>query len=105
VETTNPSAAGVVQDAGYPLLPSISTKQRRHEPNGSRLSVAHNLGTLKPATEAARIKEVPSGTVTSTPSILSVTSFSEFAEGVPKSFVSSIFLAFGVFKFEFCSNF
>ena len=75
-------------------MPSISTKQRRHEPNGSKLSVAHNLGTLKPATEAARIKDVPSGTVTSTPSMFRVTSFSEFTEGVPKSFESSIFFCF-----------
>ena len=44
VWTTMPSSAGVVQEAGVPLRPSISTRHRRQEPNASRLSVAHSLG-------------------------------------------------------------
>ena len=43
-----------------PLTPSTSTRQSRHEPNGSRLSVAHSLGTSTPASAAARITDVPS---------------------------------------------
>ena len=57
--------------------------QRRHDPNGSKLSVAHNLGTLMPANIDARIIEVPSGTVTSLSSIVNVTSTSDVRAGVP----------------------
>ena len=44
-----PSLTGVVHEAGVPLAPSISTRQSRHDPNGSRESVAHSLGTSTPA--------------------------------------------------------
>jgi hypothetical protein len=63
VWTTIPSATGVVQEAGVPRRPSISTTHRRQEPNASTLSVAHSLGT-DPGLGAARITLVPSGTVT-----------------------------------------
>ena len=78
-----PSATGVVQEAGVPLRPSISTRQRRQEPKASTLSVAQSFGTDIPASTAARITDVPSGTVTSKPSMVSVTSFSEIFFGVP----------------------
>ena len=64
VVTCMPGVAGVVHEAGVPLRPSISTRHNRHEPNASRLSVAHNLGTSTPARAAARMTEVPSGTIT-----------------------------------------
>ena len=59
-----PSATGVVQEAGVPLRPSISTRQRRQEPKASTMSVAQSFGTSMPASIAARMIEVPSGTVT-----------------------------------------
>ena len=74
VVTLMPGATGVVHEAGVPLRPSISTRQRRQEPNASRLSVAHSFGTMMPSCIAARMIEVPSGTVISRPSISSVTS-------------------------------
>ncbi len=83
VLTLMPSATGVVQEAGIPRRPSISTKHKRQEPNGSNESVAHNLGTVTPASCAACMIEVPSGTTTSTPSIFSVTCFSLVFFGVP----------------------
>jgi len=86
VRTFMPCSAGVVHDAGYPLRPSISTRHNRHEPNGSRLSVAHSLGTFTPPSAAARMIDVPAATVTCMPSISSVTSCSEIRRGVPKSF-------------------
>ena len=57
--TIMPSATGVVQEAGVPLRPSISTRQSRQEPNASRLSVAQSFGTSMPAILAARMIEVP----------------------------------------------
>jgi hypothetical protein len=69
-----PSVAGVVQEAGVPARPSISTRQRRQEPKLSRLSVAHSLGIDVPISEAARMTDVPSGTVTGWPSMVRVTS-------------------------------
>ena len=83
VFTTMPSATGVVQEAGVPARPSISTRQTRQEPNESSMSVAQSLGISTPKSIAARITEVPSGTVTERPSILSVTVFSEVDAGVP----------------------
>jgi len=72
------------------LRPSISIRHSRQEPNAFSVSVAHSFGTLTPARAAARITEVPSGTVTARPSISTVTSlatpFSPFTgAGVPKS--------------------
>jgi hypothetical protein len=55
------------------LRPSISTRHNRHEPQASSESVAHSFGTMTPASVAARITEVPAATVTSRPSIVSVT--------------------------------
>ena len=79
----SPSATGVVQEAGVPPRPSISTRQTRHEPNASSMSVAHSFGISTPASIAARMIEVPSGTVTLRPSISSVTAFSDLEAGVP----------------------
>ncbi len=78
-----PASTGVVQEAGVPRRPSISTRQSRHEPNGSSESVAQSFGTFTPASIEARITEVPAGTVTARPSISSVTSLSEWRNGVP----------------------
>src|SRR5215831_16783882 len=49
------------------------------------MSVAHSFGISTPASIAARITDVPSGTVTATPSIESVTWFCETRAGVPPS--------------------
>ena len=68
-----PGSTGVVQDAGVPARPSLSTRHSRHEPKASTVSVAQRLGTLIPASDAARMMDVPSGTVTSKPSMVKVT--------------------------------
>ena len=78
-----PSATGVVQEAGVPLRPSISTRQRRQEPKLFIESVAHSFGMLVPSSIAARMIEVPSGTVTDWPSISSVTILAASDLGVP----------------------
>ena len=83
VVTFMPASAGVVQEAGKPRRPSICTVQIRQDPKASKLSDAHSLGILISANAAARNTEVPSGTVTSTPSISSVTKFSDKLGGVP----------------------
>src|SRR5262245_54863397 len=80
-----PVSAGVVHEAGKPRRPSISTRHRRQEPKGSRLSVAQSFGTFTSAFIAARMIEVPAGTVTCWPSISSVTCCAVFLSGVPKS--------------------
>ena len=46
-----------------PRRPSISTRQRRHEPKGSSESVAQSFGIFVPSDIAAAITEVPVGTV------------------------------------------
>ena len=71
-----PAATGVVQEAGVPARPSISTRHRRQEPKASSMSVAQSFGILMPSSIAARMTEVPAGTVTGTPSMVSVTVFS-----------------------------
>src|SRR3974390_3390516 len=76
---------GVVQDAGVPARPSISTRHIRQEPKASTMSVAQSFGICVPDSMAARIIEVPSGTVTVLPSIVSVTDASDRERGVPKS--------------------
>ena len=93
VDTVIPSSTGVVQEAGVPRRPAISTRYMRQEPNGSSESVAQSFGILVPMLIAAAMTEVPRGTVTATPSIVSVTS--EFATriGVPVS--SSLTRAIG----------
>jgi hypothetical protein len=90
VVTFMPCFASVVHEAGRPFMPSISTKQSRQEPNGSRLSVAQSFGMLMPWRAAARSTIVPSGTVTATPSIVSVMVLALGAgAGVPKSWARS----------------
>src|SRR3984885_5780107 len=76
---------GVVQEAGVPLRPSISIRHIRQEPNASTMSVAHSFGICVPASIAARMIEVPSGTVMLWPSMVSVTMVSDLERGVPKS--------------------
>ena len=83
VWTFRPGATGVVQDAGVPLRPSTSTRHSRQLPKFSSMSVAHSLGTLMPASMDARMIDVPSGTVTSRPSMVNVTMVWETAAGVP----------------------
>src|ERR1700754_791077 len=76
---------GVVQEAGVPLRPSISIRHGRQEPKASTISVAHSFGICVPASIAARMIEVPSGTLTLWPSMVSVTIVSDLERGVPKS--------------------
>ena len=83
VRTTMPSSTGVVQDAGVPLRPSISTMHMRQDPKGCNESVAHNLGIAQPDSLAARITEVPSGTKCVSPSMVTETITSEVDLGVP----------------------
>ena len=78
-----PSQIGVVHDAGKPRPPSTCTTQRRHEPKGSTLSVAHNFGISMPMLDAALITEVPAGAVTLKPSISKVTMSVDVLIGVP----------------------
>ena len=78
-----PSATGVVQEAGVPLRPWISTRHSRQEPNASTMSVAQSFGISRPSSAAARMMEVPSGTVTETPSMVTLTIFSALERGVP----------------------
>src|SRR6186713_2443190 len=85
VRTFMPSATVVVHEAGKPRRPSISTRHRRHEPKAFSVSVAQSLGIWLPTEEAARMSDVPSGTVTATPSISSVISLSAGLGGVPAS--------------------
>ena len=85
VWTTRPFMAGVVQEAGVPARPSISIRHSRQEPKASTMSVAQSFGICVPASIAARMIEVPSGTVTLWPSMVSVTIVSDLERGVPKS--------------------
>ena len=86
VRTTILASTGVVQEAGVPRRPWISTRHRRHEPKGSSESVAQSFGTWVPMRLAAAMTDVPAGTVTATPSIVSVTSSrSDTRIGVPVS--------------------
>ncbi|GJE59734.1 hypothetical protein MPOCJGCO_1836 [Methylobacterium trifolii] len=78
-----PFSAGVVQEAGVPRRPSISTRHRRQEPNGSRESVAQSFGICVPAFMAAAMTEVPAGTVTLIPSMVRLTVCSDTRIGVP----------------------
>jgi hypothetical protein len=85
VLTTMPSAQGVVHEAGTPLAPSTSTRHMRQEPNAVSESVAHSLGIGTPASVAARSTDVPAGTWTSRPSIVTDTWSASRIAGVPKS--------------------
>ena len=83
VRTTMPSATGVVQDAGVPPRPSISTRHNRQEPNASSMSVAQSFGISIPVSIAARMIDVPSGIEICLPSMDSETIFSDLERGVP----------------------
>src|SRR6202453_1645353 len=85
VRTIIPASAGVVQEAGVPLRPSISTRQRRQEPKASTLSVAQSFGMGLSIRAAAAMTEVPGGTLTLRPSMVSVTVASPVRIGVPVS--------------------
>src|SRR5262245_59361256 len=82
-----PPATGVVQLAGKPPRPSISTRQTRQLPNASNMSVAQSFGTDLPAFAAASMTELPAGTETSTPSTVRVT-LGPSRGGVPVSMSS-----------------
>ena len=71
--TFMPAATSVVHEAGKPLRPSISTRHTRQEPKALSVSVAQSFGTSRSASAAARMIDVPAGTVTVAPSISSVT--------------------------------
>ena len=83
VRTVMPAATGSVQEACRPRRPSTSTRQSRQDPNDSRLSVAQSFGTGMPASMAARMMDVPAGTVTTVPSTVSVTVSRASDGGVP----------------------
>ena len=83
VLTEIPGATGVVQEAGRPLRPSISIRHSRHEPKDLMLSVAQSFGISTPISIAARMIDVPSGTLTVPPSIVRVTVLSDGEAGVP----------------------
>src|ERR1700733_5059515 len=85
VRTIIPASAGVVQEAGVPLRPSISIRHRRQEPKASTLSVAQSLGIGLSIRAAAAITDVPGGTLTLRPSMVSVTVASPVRIGVPVS--------------------
>ncbi len=85
VRTIIPASAGVVQEAGVPLRPSISIRHRRQEPKASTLSVAQSLGIGLSIIAAAAITDVPGGTLTWRPSMVSVTVASPVRIGVPVS--------------------
>ena len=53
--TTIPAATGVVQLAGVPRRPSISTTHSRQEPKALTLSVAQSFCTVTPASAAVLI--------------------------------------------------
>ncbi len=57
----------------------------RQEPKASRLSLAQSLGMLVPSIAAARITEVPAGTLMLRPSMFRLTCTSLSRAGVPKS--------------------
>src|SRR5271154_1212883 len=80
-----PCSAGVVHEAGVPFRLSISTGQSRHEPKASRLSVAQSFGIGLSIRAAAAITDVPGGTLTLRPSMVSVTVASPVRIGVPVS--------------------
>jgi hypothetical protein len=85
VVTFMPSAAIVVHEAGRPFTPSICTRHSRHEPKASSCSVAHSLGIFTSDNAAARITDVPAGTLISRPSMVNVTILALSRRGVPRS--------------------
>src|ERR1700735_5260298 len=85
VRTIIPASAGVVQEAGVPLRPSISISTRRQDPKASTLSVAQSFGIGLSIRAAAAITDVPGGTLTLRPSMVRVTVASPVRIGVPVS--------------------
>ncbi|CKN50219.1 Uncharacterised protein [Mycobacterium tuberculosis] len=73
VRTTMSSVATVVHDASGLRCPSTSTRHCRQAPTGSSSGWAQNRGIWIPISSAARITNVPLGTLISTPSMVSVT--------------------------------
>ena len=89
VLTAMPSAHGVVHEAGTPFAPSTSTRHIRQEPKAFSESVAQSLGMGMPASVAARSTDVPAGTSTWRPSMVTetvpVSVSADCTAGVPKS--------------------
>ncbi len=73
VRTTMSSVATVVHDASGLRCPSTSTRHCRQAPTGSSSGWSQNRGIWIPISSAARITNVPLGTLISTPSMVSVT--------------------------------
>ena len=96
VRTDMPSATGSVQEALSPFRPSTSTMHSLQEPKASRLSVEQSFGIMIPASRAARIMEVPLGTVNVVPSTVNdtMTSSTRLGAGVPKSLSSRLMRLF-----------
>ena len=83
VVTFMPFSTGVVHEAGIALAALDLDQAEPARAERLELSVAHSFGMPTPASTAARITDVPSGTVTGMPSIVSVTVRSETRAGVP----------------------
>src|SRR5258708_12658331 len=97
VRTIIPASAGVVQEAGVPFRPSISTRQRRQDPKASTLSVAQSLGIGLSIIAAAAMTEVPGETLTWRPSMVSVTVAAPVRIGLPASSSSNTALPYLLF--------
>jgi hypothetical protein len=79
-----PSPTGVVQEAGVPPRPSISTRQSRQEPKASTMSVAQSFGISMPGLHGGAHDRRAFRNGDLAPSMVSVTCFSATLEaGVP----------------------
>ena len=67
-----------------PLRPRFPPDTAGTKPKASTISVAQSLGICVPISIAARMIEVPSGTVTAWPSMVSAHVFFAVERGVPK---------------------
>ncbi len=74
VRTTMSGVTVMVQDAIGLRWPSTSTRHCRHAPTGSSRGWSQNRGIWTPTSSAARITNVPFGTLTRLSSMVSVTS-------------------------------
>ncbi len=83
VLTTMSAATVVVQAATGLRWPSTSTMHCRHAPTGSSSGWSQNRGTSMPSSSAARMISVPFGTLTGSPSMVSVTWSGGGAGGPP----------------------
>src|SRR3569623_829423 len=72
VVTFCPSAASVAHDATSLGVPSTDTRQMRQLPTMGSFGYQQSVGTARPIARVASRIVVPSGTVTSRPSIVSV---------------------------------